>query len=314
MADIEVSLSGVRNFSWLMGVVLSMGVSANAYLVWVSARRRLSVRWETFSLLLRYSIVVDVSLCAFMTSFIVWSSVVAYARTSANVSFQCADFQLENAPIYCGVMIVGSGCIVTARQAIMLFAFEPEVQVLRQTRMRVVTVLGDLAVTGVVCFLGAVLAANFGPDIHLRMCYVIGSISSHAARMFLAPNVVVVVLCTVVIVRSTRTDNEYKRQETHTSLDTSDDSGNTAKDDELCIMMTSLENFADEECDSRWSTFIAIVLRMTVVTWVTLAAVMTLARVLMQPVSIHTFVMLSGTAALTSGWSAFAITRHWTLN
>ena len=313
MADIEVSLSGVRNFSWLMGVVMSMGVFANAYLVWVSARRRLSVRWETFSLLLRYSIVVDMSLCAFMTSFIVWSSVVAYARTGANMSFQCADFQLENAPIYCGVMIVGSGCIVTARQAIMLFAFEPEVTVLRQTRMRVVTVLGDFAVVGVVCFLGAVLAANFGPDAHLRMCYVIGSISSDAARMFLAPRVVVVVLCTVVIVRSTRTDNEYEQQETHTNLDTSDDSSNTAKDDELC-MMTSLEDFADGECDSRWSTFIAIVLRMAAVTWVILAAVMTLAGVLMQPVSIHSFVLLSGTAALTSGWSAFAITRHWTLN
>ena len=66
MADIAVSLSSVRNFSWLVGIVLIVGVSANAYLVWLSARRRLSVRWETFSLILRYSSIVDMSLCVLL--------------------------------------------------------------------------------------------------------------------------------------------------------------------------------------------------------------------------------------------------------
>ena len=308
MADIEVSLSGVRNFSWLMGVVLSMGVSANVYLVCLSARRRLSVRWETFSLLLRYSSVIDLSMCALLASFVMWSSAVSYARSDVNVSFQCGDFELKNAPIYCGVMVVASGCIVTARQAIMLFGFEPEVTVLRQTRMRVATVLRNLAVAGVVCVLGAVLAANFGPDVHLRMCYVIGTISSHAARMILVPSVVVVVVCTVVIARSTRADNECE-----TNLDKADDLGNSAKDDERCIA-PSLEDFPDQESDSRWNKFIAIVLRMAVVTWVLLTVVMKLAGVVMRPVSIHTFVVLAGTATMTSILSAFAITRHWTWN
>ena len=311
MADIEVSLSGVRNFLWSMGVVLILGVSANVYLVWLSARRRLSVRWDTFSLLLRYSSVIDLSMCALLASFVMWSSAVSYARSDVNVSFQCGDFELKNAPIYGGVMIVASGCIVTARQAIMLFGFEPEVTVLRQTRMRVATVLRNLAVAGVVCFLGAVLAANFGPDVHLRMCYVVGSISSHVARMLLAPSVVLVVVCTVVIARSTRADNEYKRHETN--LDKADDSGNSAKDDERCIA-PALEDFPDQESDSRWNKFIAIVLRMAVVTWVLLTVVMKLAGVVMRPVSIHTFVVLAGTATMTSIWSALAITRHWTLN
>ena len=182
IADTAVSLSGVRNFSWLMGVVLAVGVSANVYLVWLSARRRLSVRWETFILILRYSSVVDLSLCVLLASFVTWSSVVSYVRRDVNMSFRCGDFKLENAPIYCGVIVVSSWGIVAARQAIMLFTFEPEVTVMRQNRMRAVTVLRALAVAGEVCFLGTVLLANFGPDVHMRMCYVIGTtISSHAA-------------------------------------------------------------------------------------------------------------------------------------
>ena len=309
MADIEGSLSGLRNFSWLMGVVLIFGVFANAYLVWLSARRCLSVRWETFNLILHYSSVVDMSLCVLLASFVMWSSVMSYARCDVTMSFHCGDFQLASFPIYGGVIMASSGGIFAARQAIMLHAFESEITVLRQTRMRVVTVLSDLAVAGVVCLLGAVLMANFGPDVHLRMCYVIGTtIPSHAATMVLAPSVIILVLCSVVIARSTRTDNEYDRQE---MLDISDDSVNSAKDVEGC--MTSLEDFPDQDGDSRCCKFV-VVLRMAVVASVILAAVMSLAGVLMQPVSVHEFVVLVGSAALTSVWSAYAITRHWTLN
>ena len=152
MADIAVSLSSVRNFSWLVGIVLIVGVSANAYLVWLSARRRLSVRWETFSLILRYSSVVDMSLCVLLDSFVMWSSVVSYARSDMAMSFQCGDFKLECVAIYCGFIVVSSWGIVAARKAIMLFTFEPELAVLQQNRMRLVTVLRDLAVSGVVCY------------------------------------------------------------------------------------------------------------------------------------------------------------------
>ena len=305
MADIGVSLSSVRNFSWLVGIVLIVGISANAYLVWLSARRRLSVRWETFSVILRYSSVVDMSFCILLASFVMWSSVVSYARSDMTMPFQCGDFKLENAPIYCGFIVVSSWGIVAARQAIMLFTFEPELTVLQQNRMRVVTVLRDLAVSGVVCYLGAVLMANFGPDVHMRMCYVIGTtISSHAARMILGPSVVVVVIGLVVVDRSTRTDNKCIRQET---LDISDDSVNTAKDVERC-MTTSLEHFPDQDGDSRWSKFV-IMLRMAVVASVIMAAVMTLVGVLMHPASVHTLVVLAGSAALTSVWSVYVITR-----
>ena len=299
-----------------MGVVLVIGVSANVHLVWLSARRRLSVRWETFRLILRYSSVVDLSLCAFLASFVMWSSVVSYERFDLNMSFQCGDFQLESAPVYGGVIVVSSWGVVAARQAIMLLAFEPEVTVLRQNRMRVVTALRNIAFAGVVCFLGTVLAAIFGPDVHLRMCYVIGTtISSHAARMIVCPSVVVLVIGSVVIARSIRTDNEYiKRHEMHTNLDIglSDDSVNSAKDVERC-MTTSLEDFTDQDGDSRWSRF-AAVLRMAVVTWVIVAAVLTLIGLSMQSVSVHTFVVLAGSATLSSVWSAYAITSHWTLN
>ena len=222
------------------------------------------------------------------------------------MSFQCGDFKLECVAIYCGFIVVSSWGIVAARQAIMLFTFEPELAVLQQNRMRVVTVLRDLAVSGVVCYLGTLLMANFGPDVHMRMCYVIGTtISSHAARMILGPSVVIVVIGLVVVDRSTRADNKCIRQET---LDISDDSVNSAKDVERC-MTTSLEHFPGQDGDSRWSKFV-IMLRMAVVASVIVAAVMTLVGVLMHPVSVHTFVVLAGSAALTSVWSVYAITRH----
>ena len=130
--------------------------------------------------------------------------------------------------------------------------------------------------------------------------------------MILGPSVVIVVIGLVVVARSTRTDNEYIRQGTHTKFDISDNSVNSAMDVERC-MTTSLEDFPDQDGDSRWSKFV-IMLRMAVVACVIVASVMTLVGVLMHPVSVHTFVMLAGSAALTSVWSVYAITRYWTLN
>ena len=307
IAEMEHSLSGLRNFSWLVGIVLTLGVCANVYLVWwLSAQRRLSVKWEPFRLTLRYSSLVDLSSCAVIVLFVTLSFAEFHARSDTRLSLQCGYFDLSSALVHGGMIKVSSGVVIAARQATMLG--EKEITLVRQNRVLVVKLVRDLLIVGVVFFLGAILVDNFGPVVRLPMCYVVGKMTSHAILLLVAPIFVSALIGAVVIVGSTRNDNEDKRRYTQTTLDISDDLANSAKDVEC--LMTSIDDTPDQVSDSRWNRFVVMV-RVAVLTWFILAAVMTL-LVLLQPVTANTFFVMAGISVLISVWSAYALAMHQT--
>ena len=299
-AEMEHSLSGVRNFSWLVGFVLALGVCANVYLIWMSARRRLSVKWEPFRLTLRYSSIVDLSSCAVLTLFVMLSFAMFHTRSDTMLSQQCGYFDLSSALGHGGIMTVSSGVVIAARQATMLG--KKEITLVRQNRVRVVKLVRDLLVVGVLFFLGAILVGNFGPVVRLPMCYVVGKMTSYVILLLAAPIFFSPLIGAVVIVGSTRRDNEDKRQETQTNLDLA----NSAKDGEC--LMTSIDDTPDQVSDSRWNRSVVMV-RVAVLTWFILAAVMIL-LVLLQPVTANTFFVLADISALISVWSVYALAMH----
>ena len=306
IADIEVSLYNVRNFSF----VLVLGLHANVIIAWLTGGRHLSVRYETVRNIMRYSAVVDLSLCALQMFFVVWSFVMFYTRSDSKLSMQCGGFGLDSAPIYAGVMLVASGVIVVARQTIMLSSFGQEPTLLRQNRMRVVKQSREIAVVGIVCILAAGCMAMFGSGVHLPMCYVAGKMTSNAVLLLLALVVNSVVLGAVVIARAARTDNGYKRQTKQEDFHAmSDKLATSAQDVER--LLASIEELPDGISDSRWKLFV-IVMRATVLALCILVGIVTLAGVFTQPVSVDTFFVLTGITLLTSVWSAYAMVRHWT--
>ena len=301
IAYLELSLSGVRNFSSLMGIVLALGVCANVYLVWLSARRRLSVRWETFRLILRYSSLVDFSLCAVLASFVSWSFVVFHrTRGVSKLALQCSDFNLNSMLVYAGVITVSSGVVVAARQSTMLFAFEREATLVRQNRTRVVKLIRDLVCVGAICFVGTISMDLFGPVAKLPMCYIKGTISSHTALLLLVPIAVSVALGVMVIAPADNADNENKATEKNLNMC-----------DELAVSAKDVEDPPDQVSDSRWNRFVVMV-HVVVLTWFILAAVMASVGVLLQPISVSTFFVLTGSTSLISVWSAYSMARHWT--
>ena len=303
IADFELALSGVRNFSSLMGIVLALGVCANVYLVWLSARRRLSVRWETFRLILRYSSLVDFSMCAVLASFVAWSFVVFHhTRGASKLALRCRAFNLNSMLVYAGVITVSSGIVVAARQSTMLFAFERELTLVRQNRTRVVKLIRDLVCVGAVCFVGTISMDLFGPVAKLPMCYVKGTISSHTALLLLVPIAVSVALGVMVIAPADNAEDKEKKA-THKNLSMPDDLAISAAKD--------VEDPSDQASDSRWNRFV-VVLHVVVLTWFILAAVMASVGVLLQPISVSTFFILTGSTSLISVWSAYSMARHWT--
>ena len=297
----SVGLSGVRNFSWLMGAILTLGVCVNVYLVWMSARRRLSVKWETFRFILRYSSLVDLSSCVVLALFVMLSVVEFHAGSGAGVSLQCGYLDLSNSLVYGGIISVSSGIVVAARQSTMLS--EKDITIVRQNRVHVAKLIRDLLVVGIVFFLGAILMDNFGPVVRLPMCYVAGKMATNAILLLVAPIFFSALLGAVVIVGSTRTDNENK--ETHMNLDMSQ--ADSAEDVEC--LATSIDDTPHELSDRRWNRFV-IAVHVAVLTWFIMAAVMTLLGVLLQPVTASTLFVLTGITALISVWSAYALAMH----
>ena len=303
--DSGLSLASVRAFSWLEGALLVVGLCANVYLVRVTDRRRFPVRWDTFRLILRYSSVVDLSLCAVLASVIMWSNVLFDTGSDVTLSLQCTHFDLDSVH-YCGGIVFASGVVAAARQVVMLFTFDHEVALLRQNRMRTVRLLKDVAVVGFFGFLGTIAIGNFAPNVDLLVCYVIVPMTSRAIYLLLVPIVVSVVIGLVFVSRAFGTDSETK-----VKLRFSDDSSCNAKVVARSVTSAEVDDAPDEVSDSRWNRFV-IVLHVAVLAWFIFAAAMAVAGVLMQQVSVDTLFLLTAATVLTSVWSAFAVIRHWT--
>ena len=272
-------LAGLWAFSWLMGTLLVMGLGANVYLIRVSTRHRFPVQWDTFRTILRHSSVVDLSQC-FALAAVVFRSVIM-SRTGSRLessSVQCMRFDI-NSLLYAGGVVVASGVVVVARQTIMLVAFEQEVALLRQNRMRTARLVRDITVVGIVCLLATTALSPVAPSVDQPLCYVTWSMSSRLYQLVLVP-VAVSVLVGVVDVVSRPPD----------TVPTSD---------------------SEHVTDSRWTRFV-ISAHVAAITWFVLAAALTAAGLLLQPVSVDVLMALTGGVVLTSVWSAFAVARHWT--
>ena len=308
--DSGLSLASVRTFSWLVGGLLVVGLCANVYLVRVTARRRFPVRWDTFRLILRYSSVVDLSLCAVLASVILWSNVLLHNGSDVTLSLQCTHFDLDNVH-YCGGIVVASGVVVAARQTVMLFTFDHEMALLRQNRMRTARLLKDITIVGAVCFLCTIMLTNFAPIVDLPLCHVVVPMTSRAIYLLIVPIVVSVVLGVVFVSRASDSDSEYERFETEVKHKFSNDSSCNVKIVERSMTSAEVDDAPDGVSESRWNRFV-IVLHVAVLTWFILAAAMAVAGVLVQQVSVDTLFVLTATTVLTSVWSAFAVIRHWT--
>ena len=308
--DSGLSLASVRAFSWLVGGLLVVGLCANVYLVRVTARRRFPVRWETFRLILRYSSVVDLSLCTVLASVILWSNVLLHNGSDVILSLQCTHFDLDNVH-YCGGIVVASSVVVAARQTVMLFTFDHEVALLRQNSMRTVRLLKDITIVGVVCFLCTMMLTNFAPIVDLQLCHVVVPMTSRTIYLLLVPIVVNVLIGVVFVLRASGTDSEYERFEMKVKHKFSDDSSCNAKTVERSMTSPEVDEAPDEVSDSRWNRFV-IILHVAVLTWFIWVAPMAVAGMLMQRVSVETLYLLTAVPVLTSVWSAFAVFRHWT--
>ena len=295
----DVWLPRIQTFSSLMAVLLAVGFFSNVYIFWITTRRRFPVRWDTIRLFLRYSSVVDVSLCCVLGSVALWPLVVFHIGQAKTLTLQCARCDL-NVVLFGGVLFIACGVLVVTRQVITMLTFDLEMALLRQNRKRTMKLLVTVAVTGVLCFVAWRLLEIHQPVIDLPLCFIVGSMSSRPIYLLLVPvavNIVVhvnetrpVVECLPVILGKLSDNSELVEHSPQSSEE---------------------ENAPTEVSDSRWKRLI-IVLHVAVVTWFIQAAGMATAGVLTEPLNIYTLLVLTGTTSLTSAWNAFAVYRHWT--
>ena len=291
----ELLLSRVRTSSWLTAGLLLIGVSANVYLVWVTTRRRFTVRWETLRLILHYSSVVDLSMCAVLASVFMWPYVVIYTGSHVKCTLHDRESLLSR-----GAILIASGVVVVARQTVTLLAFQDEVALLHRNRMRTARLLRDVAVVGVVYFVASEMCKRFAPVVSWSLCYVVGAMSFRGVHLFLVPIVVTVIIGIVVVTRPVA-----ERQPPGDLL------SDKATLTEPSSKAPEVERAPEEVSDSRWNRLV-IVAHVALVTWFTMMAAMAAAGVLTEPVSADTLFVLTSCTSLTSAWSVFAVIRYWT--
>ncbi|KAI0226816.1 hypothetical protein LSAT2_022688 [Lamellibrachia satsuma] len=295
----EQLLPNLWTFSWLTAGLLLVGVSGNVYLVWVTTRRRFTVRWETFRLILRYSSVVDLSMCAVLASVVTWLYVVTYTGNDVKLTLKCPLYDRQGL-LWSGAILVGNGVVVAARQAVTLLAFDSEVALLNRNRMRTARLLRDVAVVGVIYFGALGLSTRFAHVVDRSLCYVVGAMSFRAVHLFLVPIVVTVIIGIVVVTRPVA-----ERQPPGDLL--SDEATLTEPSSKAPEDDSALE----EVSHSRWNRLV-IVAHVALVTWFTTMAAMAAAGVLIEPVSADTLFVLTSCTSLTSAWSVFAVITYWT--
>ncbi|KAI0229957.1 hypothetical protein LSAT2_019648 [Lamellibrachia satsuma] len=282
----DVWLPRIHTFSSLMAVLLGMGVLSNVYIFWITSRHRFPVRWDTIRLFLRYSSVIDVSLCCVLGSVALWPLVVLNIGQAKTLTLQCARCDL-NLVFSGGLMFLACGVLVVTRQVITMFMFEVEMALLRQNRKRTMKLLVTVAVAGAVGFVAWRLLEIHQPVIDLPLCFVDGSMLSRPIYLFLVPVAVNVVIGVVVDAKETRAVVEQSPQS------------------------SEKETGPTEVSDSHRKRII-VVLHVAAFTWFILATGMATAGVLTEPLNIYILFVLTGTTSLTSAWTAFAVFNYWT--
>ena len=301
--------SGLRNFAGLTGVLLLVGILANAYLLRLTDRSRFPVQWETARLSLRYTSVLDLSLCFVLVPVILWPWVNCQTGSYVHLTFRCAYCDAERL-LFLGFILVGSGVDVVFRQVYMLNMFQlctlnmfqNETSLISEQGGRTVKLLRDVAVFGAVYIVGYLFLSKFVPDIHILCCSAEGWLTS---ELFLLPLAVNVILVVVVCARSSPPEVDVERY--HVTRTTSGDLS------EKAIVSHPPHNVTsglDKITHSRWKRFIIVAIA-AVLTWIMFLATMVLWGVFLHP-SVGTVVVIGTVSALHSAWTAFYIFRYWT--
>ena len=298
----DVWLSSIQTFLFLMAV-LAVGFFSNVYIFWITGRRRFPVRWETFRLIIRYSSVIDLSLCAAIAWIVLRPQFLFHSGSDVTLTLQCARFDVDSAIFVCG-MIVASGVVASARQAIILFIFNEEMALLNQNSWRTKKLVRDVAVVGFACFVLWFLLKRFVPDFAILLCFVTGGVTSRTIYVMFVPVVVNIALGVVAVARSIGpvTDNER-----HHSIGvvTGDLSREATLDEQ------APRSSPAEVSGSRWKRFV-IFMHVGLITWFIMTTAMALSGVLMASLDINALVLLSCFSAFTSAWNAFAVFAYWT--
>ncbi|KAI0217041.1 hypothetical protein LSAT2_031050 [Lamellibrachia satsuma] len=301
-AESDMWLSSIQTFSSLMAV-LAVSFFSNVYVIWTTTRRRFPVRWETFRLTLRYSSVIDLSLCAAIAWNVLRPYLLFHSKSVVTLTLQCARFDVDSV-MFSGGMIVASGVGAFARQAVILFTFDHEMALLNQNFSRTLKLFRDVSVVGVACFVLWCLLNRFVPDFAICICFFTGGVTSRAIYVLFVPVVVNIALGVVVVARTTG-------QVTECGILQSTGVVTVEMSCEAKLGEQTPQSSPDEVSDSRWKRFI-IVMHVGLITWFVMTAAMALSGVLMTSLDINALALLSCISTLTTAWNAFGVFAYWT--
>ena len=301
-------LPSIRTFSSLMTVLLAVGFFSNVYLVWVTSRRQFPVRWETFRLFLRYSSIIDLSLCAAIVWIVLRSQLFFHVGDDVTLATECSNYGLGSV-YYSSAIVIASGVVAAARQAIVLFTFDDEVTLFNENHLRTIKLLRDVAVVGVAGFVSCKLLNRFSPDFNISLCFITGGVTSRVIYVLLLPLIVNAILGVVVLAQPTDPITGWEQSQlTRVNMI---DMPYKAKFADQSLLSSDVEREPAEVSDSRWKRFV-IVRNVGLATWFVLTVTMAITGVLTSAIHIDTLAYLSGSFALTSAWSAFAVFKYWT--
>ena len=291
---------GVWTVTGLASVLLLVGVLSNAYTLWVTATRRYAVRWETSRLTMRYSSVIDMSMCIILVSVVLWPWLLFQTGHDIDVTLRCTRVDLGKGFLG-GLFLIASGTVVVCRQVNMLHTFDEEDALLQQHGWRAVKLMRDVVIVGVVCMFASSLLGRLIPHTDMELCLALGSPMPRAINLILVQVGVNIALGIIVVVTTKRPDVEAEKRENDEILP--EKTMPVKPSDEF-------ENASGVVPHSRWSRFV-IVSSASVLTWILLAISLALTGLLMQPVDVGTFFVLVVYTAQVNAWSVFAIVRYW---
>ena len=287
-ADGDTSFRRLLTWYGLTGLLLLLGVCVNAYIVWASIRRRFVVRWETYSVNLICACVIDLSLCTFFASVLLWSLVLICTGSDAEMAEQCFPLHPVSTP-FCGTFLVTCAVVVVIRQACVLFVLEDEAAKLKY-RPPTLRLLRDVAFVAVAWVALSTVCKLFLPAVEPPMCFLVGTMTRDSAYLHLIPVVIVdVAFYFLLFSRATRQNSDCEMPQTEQE-----------HSDKLKLVDHTVER------SHKRLKCLSFVSSCAVVMWFMLA-IRVMASVLMQPISIGTLFALSGAAALDSVWSAISL-------
>ena len=306
--DADVWLGGLRNFAGLTGALLLVGILANVYLLRLTEWSRFPVHWETGRLSLRYSSVIDVSLCFVFVPIMLCSWVNFHSGSDVSITLRCELFDVVQVSRL-GFVPVGCGVVVLCRQMCMLYMFRHENPLIDQHGGRTVKLLRDVIIVGAVSVVSYLFLPKFAPDIHLHFCFVDGWMTSRNVYLFPLPVAVNIILGVVVLVRTSPPEVDVEQQDVKLTLN---NIGGDLSDKAIdSLPLHDFENGFDKITHSRWNKFV-IVTSESLLTWFVLVAALALAGILLQPPNVGTVFVLIAVSTLPGVWSACAVFRYWT--